>query len=75
MTFNNPNGLAEKTGNIFVETTFSGTPTAHAANSGGAGIIAPSALESSTVDIADEFTRMIVTQRAFLPLPRRSSTR
>jgi flagellar hook protein FlgE len=65
VTFNNPNGLAEKTGNIFVETTFSGTPTAHAANSGGAGVIAPSALESSTVDIADEFTRMIVTQRAF----------
>ena len=65
VTFNNPNGLAEKTGNIFVETTFSGTPTAHAANSGGAGLLAPSALESSTVDIADEFTRMIVTQRAF----------
>jgi flagellar hook protein FlgE len=65
VTFNHPNGLAEKTGNVFLETTFSGTPTAHAASSGGAGVIAPSALESSTVDIADEFTRMIVTQRAF----------
>jgi flagellar hook protein FlgE len=65
VTFNNPNGLAEKSGNVFLETTFSGTPTAHAASSGGAGVIAPSALESSTVDIADEFTRMIVTQRAF----------
>ena len=32
---------------------------------GGAGSIAPSALEQSTVDLADEFTRMIVTQRAF----------
>lgn len=65
VTFNNPNGLAEKTGNVFLETTFSGTPTAHAPSSGGAGVIAPSALESSTVDIADEFTRMIITQRAF----------
>lgn len=65
VTFNNPNGLAEKTGNVFIETTASGTATAHTANSGGAGAIAPSALESSTVDIADEFTRMIITQRAF----------
>ena len=29
------------------------------------GEIAPAALEQSTVDLADEFTRMIVTQRAF----------
>lgn len=65
VTFNNPNGLAEKTGNVFLETTASGTATAHTANTGGAGAIAPSALESSTVDIADEFTRMIITQRAF----------
>lgn len=65
VTFNNPNGLTEKTGNVFVETTFSGTATAHTAGTGGAGIIAPSALEASTVDIADEFTRMIITQRAF----------
>jgi len=65
VTFNNPNGLSEKTGNVFQETISSGVPTAHAANSGGAGVIAPSALESSTVDIADEFTRMIITQRAF----------
>ena len=65
VTFNSPNGLSEKTGNVFLETTFSGTATAHAAGTGGAGTIAPSALEASTVDIADEFTRMIITQRAF----------
>ena len=35
------------------------------AKTGGAGVVAPSALEASTVDIADEFTRMIITQRAF----------
>jgi flagellar hook protein FlgE len=65
VTFNNPDGLAEKTGNVYQETTFSGTPTAHSPGTGGAGTITPSALESSTVDIADEFTRMIITQRAF----------
>ena len=62
VTFNNPNGLSEKSGNVFLETTFSGTATAHAANTGGAGTIAPGTLEASTVDIADEFTRMIITQ-------------
>ncbi|MDH3700684.1 MAG: flagellar hook protein FlgE [Alphaproteobacteria bacterium] len=65
VTFNNPNGLTERSGNVFIETGASGTPTAHAPSTGGAGIIAPSALEASTVDIADEFTRMIITQRAF----------
>lgn len=65
VTFNNPDGLSEKTGNVYLETADSGTPTAHAPSTGGAGSISPSALESSTVDIADEFTRMIVTQRAF----------
>ncbi len=65
VTFNNPNGLTERSGNVFIETGFSGTPTAHASNTGGAGSIAPAALEASTVDIADEFTRMIITQRAF----------
>ncbi len=65
VTFNNPNGLTERSGNVFVETSFSGTPTAHAPSTGGAGTIASSALEASTVDIADEFTRMIITQRAF----------
>jgi len=65
VTLNNANGLAEKSGNVFLETMASGTATAQAANSCGAGEIAPSALESSTVEIADEFTRMIITRCAF----------
>lgn len=32
---------------------------------GGAGTITPSALEGANVDLADEFTRMIITQRAY----------
>lgn len=65
ITFNNPNGLQERTGNVYVETTDSGPAVALEPGRGGAGQIAPSALEQSTVDLADEFTRMIVTQRAF----------
>ena len=33
--------------------------------SGGAGTVTPSALEAANIDLADEFTRMIVTQRAY----------
>lgn len=65
ITFNNPNGLQERTGNVYVETTDSGPAVALEPGRGGAGSVAPSALEASTVDLADEFTRMIVTQRAF----------
>ena len=32
---------------------------------GGAGVVAPSALEAANVDLAEEFTKMIVTQRAY----------
>lgn len=65
ITFNNPNGLQERSGNVYTETTNSGPAVALEPGRGGAGSIAPSALEQSTVDLADEFTRMIVTQRAF----------
>jgi flagellar hook protein FlgE len=65
ITFNNPNGLQERSGNVYSETTNSGPAVALEPGRGGAGSIAPSALEQSTVDLADEFTRMIVTQRAF----------
>ena len=63
--FPNPNGLTAETGNVFSAGSAPGTPIALAPNSGGAGLIASNALEASTVDLADEFTRMIVTQRAF----------
>ncbi|RED52427.1 flagellar hook protein FlgE [Aestuariispira insulae] len=64
-TFNNANGLTQKTGNVFIETDASGTAIAHVANTGGAGLISPSSLEASTVDLAGEFTDMITTQRAY----------
>ncbi|WP_339633670.1 flagellar hook protein FlgE [uncultured Sneathiella sp.] len=64
-TFANPNGLQNRDGNAFDETPESGTFTLREATIGGAGKIISSATEASTVDIAEEFTRMIVTQRSY----------
>lgn len=64
-TFVNPNELESRSGNVYVETDLSGQPTVREAGEGGAGQLAGAALESSTVDIGEEFTSMIVTQRAF----------
>jgi len=64
-TFSNPNGLGQNTGNVFSPTDKSGDPLLNTAGDGPAGKIAQSALEASTVDIAEEFTKMIITQRAF----------
>lgn len=64
-TFNNPNALTPLSGNVFIQTDESGEPVARVAGTGGSGAISPSSLEQSTVDIADEFTKLIITQRAF----------
>tara|TARA_R110000772_G_scaffold191168_1_gene302022 strand:- start:5383 stop:7785 length:2403 start_codon:yes stop_codon:yes gene_type:complete len=64
-TFVNVNELGSRTGNVFNSTQASGDPTLRSANSGPAGAITQSALEASTVDIGEEFTKMIVVQRAF----------
>ncbi len=64
-TFPNPNGLGGKTGNVYSQTDFSGLLFMRTAGTGGAGKIQNSVLESSTVDIAREFTTMITTQRAY----------
>jgi len=63
--FRNPNGLEARTGNVYLETNRSGNFQLNLAGNGGAGNIAPAALESSTVDLAEEFTKMIITQRAY----------
>jgi flagellar hook protein FlgE len=47
-------------GGAFEQTAESGDPTY-----GGAGTVVGSSLESSNVDIADEFTKLIVTQQAY----------
>jgi flagellar hook protein FlgE len=63
--FKNPNGLSAKTGNAYISTDSSGTFNLQEAGVGGSGQVAPSTLEASTVDIAKEFTNMILAQRAF----------
>lgn len=63
--FPNPNGLQAVNGNAYRQSDTSGTLLLQQANQGGAGSVAPSALEASTVDLAEEFTRMITTQRAY----------
>src|SRR3546814_14520957 len=62
--FRNPNGLEGKTGNVYLETDRSGNFQLNLAGNGGAGDIAPGALEASTVDRAEEFTKMIITPSA-----------
>ena len=64
-TFTNANGLQAKTGNSFIATDDSGDFNLQEASVGGAGLVASSSLEASTVDLAEEFTNMIITQRAF----------
>lgn len=64
-TFVNPNGMNSQTGNVFQETSLSGLPTLREAGNGTAGVVAGSSLEASTVDLGEEFTTMITTQRAY----------
>lgn len=64
-TFANPTALQPRSGNVFATTRYSGGPNLQVAGSGGSGQISPAALEAASVDLADEFTKMIVTQRAY----------
>lgn len=64
-TFVNANGMNALSGNVFIETDNSGQPTVREAGEGGAGAVTGAALESSTVDLGEEFTAMIATQQAY----------
>ena len=64
-TFANPDGLKAVNGNAYRVTNESGGFSLKAPGDGGAGSIAPSTLEASTVDLSTEFTGLITTQRAY----------
>jgi flagellar hook protein FlgE len=64
-TFANPLALDPRSGNVYSQTRESGEFNLRDAGDSGAGTVAPSALEAANVDLADEFTKMIVTQRAY----------
>ncbi|MBL6945329.1 MAG: flagellar hook-basal body complex protein [Rhodospirillales bacterium] len=64
-TFVNTNALESRTGNSWNATEASGDFTLREADTGPAGQVVQGALEASTVDIGEEFTKMIVVQRAY----------
>ncbi|MDC0073229.1 flagellar hook-basal body complex protein [Alphaproteobacteria bacterium] len=63
-TFTNANGLDPSNKNTYIQTTTSGSFNLKEAGDG-AGSVSPASFEASTVDLADEFTDMIITQQAF----------
>ena len=63
-SFTNSAGLTKTSNSLYQESNNSGTPTISTVSDLGSSIT-PSALEMSNVDIANEFSDMIVTQRGF----------
>ncbi len=64
-TFNNPGGLMRTEDNLFSTSGNSGDPIISTAGAGINANIISGALEQSNVDMAEEFTKMIVAQRGF----------
>ncbi len=64
-TFDNPNGLDAAGGTMFRATEASGEPEVNIPGENGAAEIVSGATEMSNVDLADEFTNMIATQRGY----------
>jgi flagellar hook protein FlgE len=58
-------GLEKMGKNLYAESLASGQPMPGAAGNGRLGTITPSAIEMSNIDLAQEFVKMITTQRAF----------
>lgn len=64
-TFSNPGGLTKVGDSLYERSNNSGEPQRGVAGDGGRGSIAASSLEMSNVDLSQEFSDMIVTQRGF----------
>jgi flagellar hook protein FlgE len=63
--FNNPAGLEKTGGSMYRPTVNSGLVQVGVAGDGGRGMLAGGTLEMSNVDLAQEFTNLIVAQRGF----------
>ncbi len=63
--FDNPAGLIKAGQNMYRYSNNSGEPQIGESGTGGRGAIAPGYLEMSNVDLSEEFTQMIITQRGF----------
>ncbi len=64
-SFNNPKGLVKLGSSRYGESQSAGIANIGVAGTGGRGSLIGSALEQSNVDIAQEFTRMILAQRGY----------
>ncbi len=64
-TFANSDGLIPVTGDTYQQSAASGSVLLNQAGTGSAGVVSPSSLENSTVDIATEFSKLIITQNAY----------
>lgn len=64
-TFNNPSGLEKAGDSTYRVSSDSGLPQIGTPGSGGRGAVASGKLEMSNVDLAQEFTQLIVAQRGF----------
>lgn len=64
-TVPNPDGLSPETGDTYGLTSAAGSMLLNQAGNGNTATITPSSLENSTVDIATEFTSLIITQNAY----------
>jgi len=64
-TFANEQGLLRVGGNDYSQTIGSGVAAVGVAETGGRGLITGGSVESSNVDVAAEFSKMIVAQQAY----------
>jgi flagellar hook protein FlgE len=64
-SFNNPQGLVKLGSNRFGESEAAGMANVGVAGTGGRGTLIGSSLEQSNVDVAQEFTQMILAQRGY----------
>lgn len=65
VTFADPGALQRQNSQAFTPTMNSGNPLAQDAGANGAGTLATASIESSNVDIAKEFSKLIVAQQAY----------
>jgi flagellar hook protein FlgE len=65
ITFNDSNQLQRQNGQAYTASTQSGTPLAEVPGTNGAGTLVTQSTESSNVDIATEFSKLIVAQQAY----------
>ena len=63
--FNNPNGLINQGGDVFIQGPNSGTALIGAATANGTGTVQSGALEQSNVDLSQQFINLILASTGF----------